>query len=354
MDAARLRIRRSGLHNARAPRVGLVLAAGGIAGSAWLTGALIALQAQTGWDPAEADIILGTSAGSLIGSMSAAGIEPRRMAELVIGESAEHTVEQPARLAAACTGTEFTLACALPPIGPGSWRLALSSLLHPGSHTPAALVSGLLPRGMLSTDPIVQVVERVIHRDWPRHDAFWAVACDYGNGERAVFGRAGSPEPPIGRAVAASCAVPGFYHPVTIGTRRYVDGGMCSASNLDLLNDADLDLVICLSPMSSNVPARGLAGGLAANVRKLVRRQLHGQVQALRARGTEVAVVEPTSRDLELMGTNPMARSPTLEIVRRAQEEAAISLRAMATRGEALPTASHPATPLATSALRGA
>ena len=54
-------------------RVGLVLGAGGIQGGAWLTGGLHALATETGWDPMEAKRIVGTSAGSMIGSIVAAG-----------------------------------------------------------------------------------------------------------------------------------------------------------------------------------------------------------------------------------------------------------------------------------------
>ena len=59
------------------------------------------------------------------------------------------------------------------------------------------------------------------------------------------------PTPRSREAVAASCAIPGFYRPVRIGGRRYVDGGVCSASNLDLLAGRGLDLVVCLNPLSS-------------------------------------------------------------------------------------------------------
>jgi NTE family protein len=52
-------------------KVGLVLGAGGVVGGAWLTGALHALAAETGWDPAEADYVVGTSAGSMIGALCA-------------------------------------------------------------------------------------------------------------------------------------------------------------------------------------------------------------------------------------------------------------------------------------------
>ena len=62
----------------------------------------------------------------------------------------------------------------------------------------------------------------------------------------------------VGTAVAASCAIPGFYRSVRIGDRRYVDGGVHSTSNLDLLAGEGLDLVICLNPTSSLYPSVGL------------------------------------------------------------------------------------------------
>ena len=70
------------------------------------------------------------------------------------------------------------------------------------------------------------------------------------------FGRAGAPAADLADAVAASCAIPGFYHPETIAGRRYVDGGIYSTSNPDLLRDEDLDLVICLNPTSTLHPIR--------------------------------------------------------------------------------------------------
>ena len=57
-------------------KVGLVLGAGGVVGGAWLTGALHALATETGWDPAEADYVVGTSAGSMIGALCASGVPP--------------------------------------------------------------------------------------------------------------------------------------------------------------------------------------------------------------------------------------------------------------------------------------
>jgi NTE family protein len=68
-------------------RVGLVLGAGGVLGGAWLTGGLNALAQETEWDPGSAEYIVGTSAGSMIGALVAAGVPPWFMVAHSRGES---------------------------------------------------------------------------------------------------------------------------------------------------------------------------------------------------------------------------------------------------------------------------
>ena len=70
------------------------------------------------------------------------------------------------------------------------------------------------------------------------------------DGKRVVFGRPDAPDVPVGQAVAASCAVPGYFRPVSIDGRRYIDGSVRSLTNADLLGDAGLDLVLVISPMT--------------------------------------------------------------------------------------------------------
>src|SRR3954453_5274739 len=109
-------------------RVGLVLGAGGIQGGAWLTGGLDALAEETGWDPALADFIVGTSAGSMIAALCASGVPPWFMVAHSAGERFDGLVDadgQPAAQADRAAGAVFKLERALPGIGPGSWSLAL-------------------------------------------------------------------------------------------------------------------------------------------------------------------------------------------------------------------------------------
>ena len=81
-------------------RVGLVLGAGGVQGGAWLVGGLAALAEETGWDPATADFIVGTSAGSMVGSLLAAGLPPWFMVAHSAGESFDGMADAQGRQAA--------------------------------------------------------------------------------------------------------------------------------------------------------------------------------------------------------------------------------------------------------------
>ena len=73
------------------------------------------------------------------------------------------------------------------------------------------------------------------------------------DGRRVVFGRDGAPQTDLAHAVAASCAIPGFFHPVVIDGEPYVDGGVHSPTNADVLRGWDLDVLIVSSPMSVDV-----------------------------------------------------------------------------------------------------
>src|SRR5258705_12929789 len=98
-------------------RVGLVLGAGGVLGGAWLTGALHALAEETDWDPGSAEFIVGTSAGAMIGALSAAGVPPWFMVAHSAGESFDGIYApdgSPASEADRAAGASFPLHRGLP------------------------------------------------------------------------------------------------------------------------------------------------------------------------------------------------------------------------------------------------
>jgi NTE family protein len=306
-------------------------------GGAWLTGGLEALATETGWDPASADRVVGTSAGSMIGALVASGVPPWCMVAHSAGRSFHGLADRegrPAETADRAAGATFRYAGGLPPVGPGSWRLIVDGLLRPNQHRPAAMFAGWLPRGVVSTEPLKDTIRRVVPRGWTDHPSFWAVACDYANGRRVAFGRDGAPEADLADAVAASCAIPGFYRPVEIAGRRYVDGGLWSTSNLDILRNEGLDLVICLNPTSSLHPpiAWNPVERVAGVVRRASGRRLGNERKTLVAAGTEVVLIQPRREDLAAMGPNLMSTRNRNEVIQTAIGTVSEQLRAPGVR----------------------
>jgi NTE family protein len=325
-------------------KVGLVFGAGGVQGGAWLTGALDGLVRQTGWDPATATVIAGTSAGSMIGSLVAAGLPPWFMVAHSRGDefpAMRDARGEPAAEADRDGGSALRIERGALPLLPGSPALVARSLIRPRRHTPAGILAGWLPRGIVSTEPLREIIRRSVPGGWTKHPNHWVIACDYSTGRRVAFGREGAPPASLEAAVAASCAVPGLYRPVRIGDRRYVDGGIWSTSNLDIVRGLGLDLVICLNPTSTLHPIR------AVNPMTIFRlltsresgRRLGREARRLRDEGTDVVLIQPTDRDLDTMSLNLMSARNRNEVIATAQRTVVDQIAAPEVRAalEALP-----------------
>lgn len=298
-----------------APRRGVVCGAGGVLGFAWTVGALLALREAEGFEPGSADVLLGTSAGSVMAAFLGAGVPLDTIYRHQLGVPAEGKPVIDYDSAVDSGGP-------LPPrpeLRMGSRGLALRAALHPWRYPPAAALSSLLPRGRGSMAPIGRMVEGFVPAgEWAPHPATWIVAMDYDTGKRVPFGRPGSPPAGLSEAVMASCAIPGWYAPVSVGGRRYVDGGTCSATSVDLLAHRGLDEVIVLAPMASfeydmptSMPAR-----IERTIRRATSRRLLHEVEKVRRGGTEVTILAPGRKDLLAIGSNlmdPRRRERVLE-----------------------------------------
>jgi NTE family protein len=212
---------------------------------------------------------------------------------------------------------------------PGSLALGLTGLLATSPRHRLASLAGFVPSGRLSNDEIRGLTHDAAAAGWPTHTELWLHACDYGTGRRVTFGRPGEPAADLADAVAASAAVPGYYQPVTIAGRRYIDGGVWSFSNADALRDAGCDTVICLTPFSTRARGGLLDTALYGPVRRGTAAGLGREIAALRESGARVAVVEPDAMDLRAMGLNPMDRSRSREVLDTAVQSVGRRLHAL-------------------------
>ncbi|NND75682.1 MAG: patatin-like phospholipase family protein [Ilumatobacter sp.] len=278
------------------PSIGVVLGAGGLVGAAYHAGVLTAL-AESGFDARDAEIIVGTSAGATLAATLRAGFPPLDLAR----RNLDQRLSPEALAIVARTGGPPSLDLR-PRRRSGPPRPASPGLLVRAARHPVKALTGLLPTGTVPTDEIGTRIDALFDgQSWPGRTT-WICAVDLGNGDRVVFGR-DDIAAPIGVAVRASSSIPGFFEPVTHQGRRYVDGGVHSPTNADLLAGLDVDIVVIVSPMSAT--SAGQSASLPS-ARPLHARRLAGEVAALRAAGTAVLTFQPTPADVSVMGRNSM------------------------------------------------
>lgn len=302
------------------PRVGLVLGAGGASGGAFHAGVLAALAESTGWDPRTADIIVGTSAGSIAATMLGVGLPAP---DLVARMQARPLSAEGTALLGDMAMVQPPPLGAQPRTGPMRFAAAPTALLRaarrPWAVRPGAVLAAMVPPGTLGTEVIGRMVRALAGEHWPDRK-LWLCAVRLSSGERVVLRRDGTPPASLADAVAASCAIPGFFQPVRIDGHDYVDGGVHSPTNLDLVAGKRLDLVVVSSPMSS--AGRGVRLAPDLPMRTFARALLAAEVHTLRRQGTEVFVFQPTHEDQSVMGLNAMDGSRRGTIAGHVRESA--------------------------------
>lgn len=302
-----------------------MLGAGGVLGAAWTVGALTAAEEALGWDAREAEVLLGTSAGSVLAAALSCGVSVSDLLAHQRGRVDEVPIDfDPDRDSGG----------ALPPMPRpfmGSPRGVLHTALHPRSKTPAAAFAALVPRGRGSIDVVGRLVDGVLPEGgWTDHSSTWIVASEHDTGRRVAFGRPGDPTCELRQAAMASCAIPGWYEPVRIDGRDYVDGGVCSPTSVDLLQHLELDEVVVLSPMTSmtyDAPT-SVAARLERRFRRIMTRRTLNEVKRVAARGARVHFLGPTAEDLAVIGVNLMDPRRRLEVLETSLRTSAESLRA--------------------------
>ncbi|WP_380167550.1 patatin-like phospholipase family protein [Jannaschia sp. R86511] len=311
------------------PRWGLVLGGGGVLGGAWMVGALSAYEEVSGRDCRDADVLLGTSVGAFAAALLGSGAS---VADWRAHQEGRRVRRGP--MAGLDWDYDIDSGGATPPVPgrrPGSPRLVTGNLRRLRRLPPTAVVSALVPEGRGSLARIGETVAGLSGgRGWVPHPGVRVVALDYDSGHRTVFTgphdepgadehrRHTSVAAPVDRAVMASCAIPGWYAPVTIDEHRYVDGGAWSSTNVDLLAGDRLDEVVVVAPMVSFAPdrPRSFAQIVDRQWRAWVTARCLREVAAVHAAGTAVTVLGPGAADLAALGTNVMDPQRRLDVLR--------------------------------------
>ena len=250
----------------------LVLGGGGVAGVAWELGILIGLH-DTGVDVRGADVIIGTSAGSVVGAQIASGADLESLFA-----SQLTPVEQSKERMVAFDVTQMMEAFSQAVAGAGPDLKAMRARI--GAYALAAPTISEAERHAI-------IEARLPAQTWSQQRLL-IVAVDTEIGEEYVIDQASGVS--LVDAVAASCAVPGIWPPVTIAGRRYMDGGMRSATNADLARGNDR--VLILNPLGAN--ANYFGAGTDA------------EAAALEREGSQVLVIAPDAASATAIGLNPL------------------------------------------------
>ncbi|MFJ8013560.1 patatin-like phospholipase family protein [Streptomyces sp. NPDC096339] len=272
----------------------LVLGGGGLTGIGWECGILYGL-ARAGVDLTTADLVVGTSAGSVVGAQLTSGLlSAQELYERQLGDA---DGERAAKLGAGVLA-RFALAMVRS-------RDSTAYRQRIGAMALAAATEAEAERRKV-------LAARLVSHEWPER-RFVVTAVDAHTGEPADFDRASGAG--LVDAVSASCAVPGVWPPVTVGGRRFIDGGVRSATNADLA--AGYARVVIVAPIALG---SGLVPSPAA------------QAGRLRKAGARVLVITPSAAARKTFGRNvldparrdPAARAGLAQAAEHVDEAAAV------------------------------
>ncbi len=333
-------------------KTAIVLAGGGLTGAVYEIGALRAIDAMlVDRRVNDFDIIVGTSAGALVGSMLARGITPGEMMRTLDGSESGSSRILPRHIFSLNTqeflhkGLRF----------PFTIKNALSHYLrHRRDMNLFDIVWSLtdaLPSGLYDNHELELFLQGV-WQEYGLSDDFedierelYVVATDLDTGKRAVFGGSARRDAPISKAVAASSAVPLLYRPVRIGDQEFIDGAVRGNASLDIAIEAGARLIVCINPLvpidnsrKRDIPLLGEDGKfisekgaqavLSQFMRISMRSGLAYHIKQLRRRypDIDIILIEPRRDDFEMAFYNVMRYSARVTIAQHGYQSVTLDL----------------------------
>jgi len=340
------------LQRVESSKTAIVLAGGGLTGAVYEVGALRAIDAMlVDRSVNDFDIIVGTSAGALVGSMLARGITPAEMMRVLDGTSTSASRILPRHLFSLNT-QEFLQKSLRFPI---TLKNAISHYLrHRNDMNVADILWSLteaLPSGLYDNRTLEQFM-RGVWEEYGLSDDFrdvqrelYVIATDLDTGKRVVFGAPGWRHIPISKAIAASSAVPLLYRPVRIDDQEFVDGAVRGNASLDIAIEAGARLIVCINPLvpidnsqKRAIPLLGEDGRfisekgaqtvLSQFMRISLRSGLAYHIKQLRRRypDIDIILIEPRRDDFAMAFYNIMRYSARVTIAQHGYQSVTLDL----------------------------
>ena len=277
--------------------MGLVLGGGGLTGAAYHLGTLFALRMATGWNPDEAEVIVGTSSGAFVTALVRGNAVTL---DTLVGNAHSRT-----EVAEALGNMIYQRTR---PTGLARW---VGRGILPGLRRPS-LDLALGSPAFYSTGGVVAWLNEElgdVAAGWPQRSTV-IVGYDLERRHRVLFGTEAAPDVSLSEAVGVSLAVPFLFEPVEIGDRWYADGGIASGTSADavLASPAPLDVLIVVAPMAAMGKRTG-ARLYEGVFDRFGRAALDAELEEVEAAWpcTDIVVLRPDPEVLALARPNPMS-----------------------------------------------
>ncbi|WKW51027.1 patatin-like phospholipase family protein [Rhodomicrobium lacus] len=345
---------KAGSGRVRPPRTGVALAGGGPLGGIYEVGALVALdEAICGLRLTECDVYVGVSAGAFFAAGLANGITPRDMYELFIETERADDPFEPEVLMKPAFGEYAKRLAMLPPL----FASAVADYVR-GTNRRRVVESfqrlaQALPGGLFDSKPIRDYLQRLAAAPGRTDDfrelqrKLYIVATDLDRSELVTFGAKGFDHVRISSAVEASAALPGFFPPVLIDGRYYVDGALQKTLHASAALRDGVRLLFAINPLvpfkaddpHPDMDIRSLAEGgfvtiMSQTIRSLIYSRMKVGMDRYRHEYPEADIVlfEPRRDDAMIFFTNVFSYADRRRLCEHAYQQTRADLRARASK----------------------
>ncbi len=309
----------AGMEPVPSVRTALVLGAGGTVGIAYHAGVLKALL-DAGVDPQAADLVVGTSAGAIVGSILRGHHDLEEIWDLALSDENPFTEGEPFFRPEVVFSQGWRTPAGLARRAVGAGYVLHRTLLKVPTIAPPGPLQRFYRGGLASVTELRAEFAKWVGEEWPDR-ALQLCSFDIVTGRRIVLGEPGRRRPPLPDAMRAAAAVPMVYPPVRFGRRVLVDGAVSSSTNVDVAVAAGAELVVVAAPLAYHPEAR-LPLHLRA-ARELFQRKLECELRRAEEAGVRVLVVRPDRDEALVHGLNLLRSGDPRAAATLANERAA-------------------------------